>query len=110
MMSGVGFSDVTSTHSAGVSHSTASATMTIVSSKRRLKRSASAPPGRSERGGVGGAIPGPLILGMAAQQPELQQRKADDHREQHPGHGRGGAEVEKVLEGRLVEVLYHRAG
>src|SRR6202035_5936655 len=49
------------------------------------------------------------VLRVPAQEPELKQREDENQREEHPGHGRGGAEVEEVLAGRLVEVLHDRA-
>src|SRR5437867_121560 len=88
-MLAVGFSEVTSTHTAGRSHRTAQRIMSAV----RI-------PGRERIRS---------ILRVAAQQPELQEGEDEDHREEHPRHGRGGAELEEVLEGRLVQVLDHRA-
>src|SRR6185503_8316845 len=91
-MFSVSFKDVTSTHTAGSSQTIASATMSAVSAARQLW------PVRLMR---------VSILGVAAQQPELQQRKDENDHEEHPRHRRGCAEVEEVLEGGLVEVLDH---
>src|SRR5215470_12974665 len=82
MMLAVGLREVTSTHTAGTT------------------MSAPSTPCRERIGSV---------LRVAAQQPELEQGEDEDHREQHPGHGRGGAELEEVLERRLVQMLHHRA-
>src|SRR5262245_31957814 len=89
-MFSVSFRDVTSTHTAGSSQTIASATMSAVTTMRqalavRLMRVS--------------------VLGVAAQQPELQQREGENDHEEHPRHRRGCAEVEEVLEGGLVEML-----
>src|SRR4030095_373663 len=85
----VSFSEVTNTHTTGRSHRTAPMTMSAVRIPRRERI-------RS-------------ILRVAAQQPELQEGEDEDHREEHPRHGRGGAELEEILERRLVQVLDHCA-
>src|SRR5262245_1746895 len=92
-MFSVSFRDVTSTHTAGSSQTIASTTMSVVSAARqaravRLMRAS--------------------ILSVAAQQPELEQREGENDHEEHPRHRGGGAEVEEVLEGCLVEVLDDR--
>src|SRR5215813_835296 len=89
-MFSVSFKEVTSTHTAGSSQAIASATMSAVSAARQTRAV------RLMRASV---------LGVAAQQPELEQRESKNDHEEHPRHRRGGAEVEEVLEGRLVEVL-----
>src|SRR5882724_6115760 len=94
-MFSVSFKEVTSTQMAGRSQKIASATMKVVSSARQIV---------ADR-----PMPG-SVLRVAAQQPELEQRDREDHHEQHPRHRRGGAEVEEVLEGSLVEVLDHGPG
>src|SRR6266536_134992 len=88
-MLAVSLSEVTSTQTTGKSHRMAQPTMSAVNTPR------------------GGRIRS--ILRVAAQQPELQQGEDEDHREEHPRHGRGGAELEEVLERRLVQVLDHGA-
>src|SRR5215470_18262049 len=94
-MFSVGFTEVTSTHTAGRSQAIAMITRSPVSGTRQT---------RTDR-----LIPD-SILRMAAQQPELEQREQEDYDEEHPRHRGGGAEVEEVLEGRLVEVLDDRTG
>src|SRR6266536_5290075 len=88
-MLAVGLSDVTATHTAGRSQRMAPATISAVTIRPR------------ERIGS--------VLSVAAQQPELQQGEDEDHREEHPGHGGGGAELEEVLKRRLEQVLDHGA-
>src|SRR5215510_14469638 len=94
-MFSVGFSEVTSTHTAGRSQAIARTTMIPVMSARQT---------RADR-----LMPG-SVLGVAAQQPELEQREREDHQEEHPRHRRGRAEMEEVLERGLVEVLDHGPG
>src|SRR5512138_299307 len=93
-MFSVSFKDVTSTHTAGSSQTTASTTMSAVITMRQA---------RAVR------LMRVSVLGVAAKQPELQQREGENDHEEHPCHRRCRAEVEEVLEGRLVEVLYDRA-
>src|SRR5215470_19013390 len=94
-MFSVGFSEVTSTHTAGRSQAIATITRSPVNSTRQPR--------------ADGLMPG-SILRVAAQQPELEQRECEDHQEQYPSHRRGGAEMKEVLEGGLVEVLDDRTG
>src|SRR5690349_17035827 len=49
------------------------------------------------------------VLRVAAQQAELQHGEDEDDREQHPRHGRRGAELKEVLKRRLVQMLDDRA-
>src|SRR5688572_27546867 len=91
-MSTVVFSDVATIQTIGSSHTTASAS----------KAAVSATVGASKRRRTS-------ILRVAAEQPELEDGEDQDDREQHPGHGRCGAELEEAVEGRLVEVLHDRA-
>src|SRR5216683_119002 len=85
----VSLSEVTKTQTAGSSQRTAQATMSPVNTPRRERI-------RS-------------VLGVAAQQPELEEGEDEDHREEDPRHRGGRAELEKILERRLVEMLDHRA-
>jgi len=52
----------------------------------------------------------PLVFGMSPENPELDHREDQDHCEEHPGHGRSGAESEEALKGRLVQMLDHGPG
>src|SRR6266478_2710465 len=94
MMFSVSLSEVTRTQTAGRSHRTAPATISTLTPGRRDSAS------RTRIGSV---------LRVPAQQPELEQGEDENEREEHPSHGRGGAEVKEVLKGRLVQVLHHRA-
>src|SRR5207244_1203085 len=82
-------SAVRKTRTAGRSHSTAQATMMPVNTHPRERI-------RS-------------VLGVAAQQPELEEGEDEDQGEEHPGHRRRRAELKEVLKCRLVQVLDHRA-
>src|SRR5688572_27711273 len=92
-MSAVTLSEVTRTHTIGSSHAAAST----------LSASVSATAWRSRR-------PTSSVLRVTAQQPELEDREDEDDSEQHPGHRRGGAELEEVRERRLEQVLHDRPG
>src|SRR5437667_6101140 len=81
----VSLSEVTKTQTAGSSQRTAQATMSPVNTPRRERI-------RS-------------VLGVAAQHPELEEREDEDHREEDPRNRGGRAELEEVLERRLVEML-----
>src|SRR5947209_11816576 len=94
-MFSVSFNEVTSTHTAGSSQRSESSTMSVVSKARQTL--------------AGRFMPG-SVLRVAAQKPEVEERAREDLHEQHPRHRRGGAEVEEVLEGGLVEVLDHGPG
>src|SRR5262245_23329961 len=110
-MFGVGFSEVTTIQTAGRSHRMAATTSTPTSTgrthrarpARRRARSAATirPRGRVATGNdsIGS------VLRVSPEQPELEGREPEDEGEQDPGHRRRRAEMEKVPEGRLVEML-----
>src|SRR5262245_51514015 len=107
MMFSVSLSDVTPTQMAGRSHSPA---RTISAPASRIRRHRAAPArGRGTDADVGVA-PTASVLRVSPEEPELERREAHDDREEHPGHRRGGAEVEEAGERRLVQVLDHRPG
>src|SRR5262245_52666132 len=108
-MFSVSLSEVTTTHAAGRSQSTASVTRPAVratpsmSSRRTLAA-------RSCDQRAVSTLAIRSVLRVPAQQPELQHGEGEDHREEHPRHGGGGAELEEILESGLVEVLDHGPG
>src|SRR5438045_7892539 len=107
-MSCVRLSDVTSTDTAGSSQTTQTASSPPVARMREAaalvlaRRVAASGAARSITSAIS-------VLRAPAQQPELDRGEQHDHQEQHPGHRRGRAEAEEVLEAGLVQVLDDRA-
>src|ERR1044071_3681064 len=99
-MFSVGLSEVTSTHTAGRSHSRARTHSAAVSATGW---------GWSRPGGRERSTASASVLRVPAQDAELQHGEGEDHREEGPRHGGGRAELEEVGERRLVEVLDHGA-